>query len=70
MDGDGTAAREIEGDGGWRVRAECKLMQYSTTLLPSVNPIALGMFCGAQYTYHTFTTVKLGRNVYNTSFSD
>ena len=28
-----------------------------TTLLPSVNTIALEMFCGAKYTRHTFTPV-------------
>ena len=27
----------------------------NTTLLPSVSTIARGMFCGAKYTYHTFT---------------
>ena len=30
---------------------------YNTTLLPSVNTIALGMFCGARYTHHTFTPI-------------
>ena len=30
-------------------------IQYNTTLLPSVNTIALGMFCGAKYTRYTFT---------------
>ena len=29
-------------------------MQYNTTVLLSVNTIALGMFCGAKYTHHTF----------------
>ena len=27
------------------------------TLLPSVNTIARGMFCGAKYTHHTFTPI-------------
>ena len=27
--------------------------QYNTTLLPSVNTIALGIFCGTKYTHHT-----------------
>ena len=27
----------------------------NTTLLPSVNTVARGMFCGAKYTHHTFT---------------
>ena len=35
------------------------LLQCNTviTLLPSVNTIALGMFCGAKYTHHTFMPV-------------
>ena len=33
-------------------------IQYSTTLLPSVNTlIARGMFCGAKYTHHKFTPI-------------
>ena len=40
------------------IRREKKLtfiiLKYSTTLLPSVNTIALGMFCGAKYTNYTF----------------
>ena len=32
-------------------------LQYNITLLPSVNTIALGMFCGAKYTHHTLTPV-------------
>ena len=30
------------------------VLQYYTTLLPSVGTTALGMFCGAKYTHHTF----------------
>ena len=34
------------------------IIQYSTTLLPSVSTlIAGGMFCGAKYTHHTFTPI-------------
>ena len=33
------------------------LFQDNTTLLPNVNTIALGMFCGAKYTHHTFTSI-------------
>ena len=32
-------------------------IQHSTTLLPSVNTNARGMFCGAKYTHHTFTPI-------------
>ena len=32
-------------------------IQYNITLLPSVNTIARGMFCGAKYTHLTFTPV-------------
>ena len=28
-------------------------IQYNTTLLPSVDTIALGMFCGTKHTHHT-----------------
>ena len=34
-----------------------RLKQYITTLLPSVNTIALGTFCCAKYTHHTFTPI-------------
>ena len=34
-----------------------KQTKNNTTLLPSVNTVALGMFCGAKYTHHTFTPV-------------
>ena len=30
---------------------------YNTPLLPSVNTIALGMFCGAKFTHHTLTPI-------------
>ena len=30
---------------------------YSTTLLPNVSVIAQGLFCGAEYTHHTFTPI-------------
>ena len=33
------------------------VLQYYTTLLPGVGTSALGMFCGAKYTHHTFTPV-------------
>ena len=33
------------------------VIQYNTTLLPNVNTIALGMFCRAKYTHHTFTAI-------------
>ena len=29
----------------------------STTLLPTVNTIAWGIFCGAKYTHHTFIPI-------------
>ena len=32
-------------------------MQHSTALLPSVKTVALGMFCHAKYTHHTFTPI-------------
>ena len=32
-------------------------MQYNATLLPSVNTIARGFFCGAKYIHHTFTPI-------------
>ena len=32
-------------------------LQYNTALLPSVNTIALGMFCGAKYIHHTLTPI-------------
>ena len=32
-------------------------VQHSTTLWPSVNTTAQGMFCGAKYTHHTFTPI-------------
>ena len=31
--------------------------QHNTTFLPSVSTIALGHFCGAKYTHHTFTPI-------------
>ena len=34
-----------------------RVLQYNTTLLPSVKTVALEMFCGAKYTHHTFTPV-------------
>ena len=38
-------------------KSETKI-QYSITLLPSVNTlIARGMVCGAKYTHHTFTPI-------------
>ena len=27
---------------------------YNTTLLPNINTNVLGMFCGAEYTHHTY----------------
>ena len=36
---------------------EYTIRQYNTTLLPSVNTIARGMFCGARYTHHTLTPI-------------
>ena len=30
---------------------------HNTALLPSVNTTALGMFCGAKYTHHTFMPI-------------
>ena len=35
----------------------CMYVQYNITLLPSVNIIAQGMFCGSKYTHHTFTPI-------------
>ena len=32
-------------------------MYFYTALLPSVSTVALGMFCGAKYTHHTFTPI-------------
>ena len=32
-------------------------IQYNTTLLPIVNTVARGMFCGPKYTHHTFTPI-------------
>ena len=32
-------------------------IQYNTTVLPSVNTIALGMFCGFKWTHHIFTPI-------------
>ena len=32
-------------------------IQCNITLLPSVKTIALGIFCGAKYTHHTFSPV-------------
>ena len=32
-------------------------LQCNTTLLPSVNTLARGMFCGAKYTHQTFTPI-------------
>lgn len=32
-------------------------MEYSTTLLPSFNIIAQGMFPGAKYVHHTVTPI-------------
>ena len=32
-------------------------IQYNTTLLPSVNTVALGVFCGAKYTPNTFMPI-------------
>jgi len=45
------------GHDGPSVARWIMLLQYSTTLLPSVTIIARGMFCGARYTHHTFTPV-------------
>ena len=33
------------------------ILGYNTTLLPSVNTVARGMFCRAKYTHHTFTPI-------------
>ena len=39
-------------------RQSC-ILQCNTviTSLPSVSAVALGMFCGAKYTHHTFKTI-------------
>ena len=31
--------------------------EYNTTLLPSVDTTALGMFCSIKYTHHTFAPI-------------
>ena len=51
----------LEGDINKQHKLQYKLLysqvQYNTTLLPSVNTIALGMFCGAKYIHHTLTPI-------------
>ena len=34
-----------------------KMIGHNTTLLPSVNTIARGMFCGAKCTHYAFTPI-------------
>ena len=51
------AATKLQTVGSVVWASQIKIIQYSTTLLPRVNTIAIGMFCGAKYTHHTFTPI-------------
>ena len=42
---------------GCRERNWMYFFFYNTTLLPRVSITALGMFCGAKHTHHTFTSI-------------
>ena len=39
------------------VQISVTIKNKNKTLLPSVNTIALGLFCGARYTHHIFTPI-------------
>ena len=47
----------VSGRGYYVTQTSHEEIQYNTALLPSVNEIARGMFCGAKYTHHTFTPI-------------
>ena len=49
-----TGKKRLKGHGPKNVyNTLCYI--YNITLMPKVNTIALGMFCGAKCTHHTFT---------------
>ena len=51
----------LSGTDGISLASSSSTVQISvtktTTLLPSVHTIALGLFCGARYTHHIFTPI-------------